>query len=487
MKNIDNKWRADIQPSSINSDDQKIAKENSEAVSNPTNPTNPPNPTVSFSRSTPLFDPNIYQELPVIVRYAISVHKDQRQKDISLLSSLVAISSCLPNICGYYGDQIVYPNLYVFISAPAASGKGIIKFSKELVRPIHNEKRRESERLQQEYQQRLKEFNSSRENRSNTNRPLQPIERLLFLPANSSASGMFQLLYGNDGIGLLFETEGDTLTEAFKTEYGNYSDGLRKAFHHETISYYRKTNMEYAEISQPKVSAVLSGTPNQIKSLIQDSENGLFSRFIYYIFNAPPIWRNVFERNTANGLEAHYLEKGKLFYQLYKHLTKLNKVEFKLKPEQMDKFNNVLSEYQKEFYDQYGTNSLDIIKRLGIITFRIAMILTTLRKGVELKDETEMFCTDTDFKIALSILETLVEHSAVVYSLLPKESSFNSFMSLRDKYLESLPEKFNREDYLKTAEPLGIKGKTAEKYIRKFKDKGLIHSPEHNLYVKNTP
>ena len=37
-------------------------------------------------------------------------------------------------------------------------------------------------------------------------------------------------MFDNEGRGLMFETE-DTLAQAFKTDYGNYSDGFRKAFH----------------------------------------------------------------------------------------------------------------------------------------------------------------------------------------------------------------------------------------------------------------
>ena len=62
---------------------------------------------------------------------------------------------------------------------------------------------------------------------------------MLYIPANNSSSGMFQLLYDNKGKGLIFETEGDTLAQSFKSDYGNYSDGFRKAFLHETVSYFR--------------------------------------------------------------------------------------------------------------------------------------------------------------------------------------------------------------------------------------------------------
>src|SRR5690554_8197541 len=86
---------------------------------------------------------------------------------------------------------------------------------------------------------------------------------MLFIPANNSSTGAYQLLGDSDGRGLIFETEGDTLAHAFKSDYGNYSDGFRKAFHHETISYYRRTDREFVDIESPCLSTVLSGTPKQ--------------------------------------------------------------------------------------------------------------------------------------------------------------------------------------------------------------------------------
>ena len=55
---------------------------------------------------------------------------------------------------------------------------------------------------------------------------------MLIIPANNSSTGLFLNLNDNQGVGLLFETEGDTLAQTFKSEHGNYSDGFRKAFHH---------------------------------------------------------------------------------------------------------------------------------------------------------------------------------------------------------------------------------------------------------------
>ncbi|MDR1346193.1 MAG: DUF3987 domain-containing protein [Bacteroidales bacterium] len=70
-------------------------------------------------------------------------------------------------------------------------------------------------------------------------------------------------------IGLIFETEGDTLAQTFKSEHGNYSDDLRKAFHHETISYNCRKDREFVELQTPRLSALLSGTPSKYQRSYQ--------------------------------------------------------------------------------------------------------------------------------------------------------------------------------------------------------------------------
>ena len=78
-----------------------------------------------------------------------------------------------------------------------------------------------------------------------------------------------KILGDNDGIGLLFESEGDTLSQTLKSDYGNYSDVLRKAFHHELVSLSRRKDREYCEVSNPRVSVALAGTPEQVRKLMQ--------------------------------------------------------------------------------------------------------------------------------------------------------------------------------------------------------------------------
>lgn len=164
----------------------------------------------------------------------------------------------------------------------------------------------EYKRLQNEYVQ----------DKKNNEPPQEPPIKTLLIPANSSATSVYQVLNDNGGIGLMFETEGDTLANTFKSDYGNFSDGFRKAFHHEMISYTRRKDREFVELAKPRLSALLPGTPRQILSLIPDAENGLFSRFIFYYMNVRLEWLNVFADNEET-LDQHFEQLGKQFFDLY--------------------------------------------------------------------------------------------------------------------------------------------------------------------------
>src|SRR5690606_30104441 len=107
----------------------------------------------------------------------------------------------------------------------------------------------------------------------------------LYLPANSTKTAMMQLLMENNGRGIIFETEGDTLADMLRQDYGNFSDVLRKAYHHESVSFFRRANNEDVFIEHPQLSVVLSGTQDQLHRLIPTIENGLFSRFCFYILD----------------------------------------------------------------------------------------------------------------------------------------------------------------------------------------------------------
>lgn len=432
----------------------------------------------------PTFPDDIYTDLPGLLQKVVAKSNSPEDRDLLLLGSLVVISACLPKIFGIYAEREVYPNLFLFVTAQASAGKGRLTLCRKLVDPIHKSLREVSRLEFEEYQKTLTEYAAAK-NKTDVERPKEPPVKMLVIPANNSATGLFQILNDNNGSGLMFETEGDTLALTFKSEHGNYSDGFRKAFHHETISYNRRKDREFVEIHNPRLSALLSGTPKQVSALIPSAENGLFSRFIFYFMNVRPVWNDVFANSSDQTLDSYFNHLGMQFFDLYKHLEYQSEpIRFCLTSGQQQAFNSYFAQTQNQYLCLYGADYLATVRRLGLITFRMAMILTALRIMDDGDIHSPLVCRDNDFNTALSMVKILVLHAAQVFQQLPSEAVTTAPKNQKQQFLDELPKEFCRKDYLTVANKLGIPDKTAEKHIKRFAINGLINHFAHDKYKK---
>lgn len=434
----------------------------------------------------PTIPTTVYNNIPTFLQQVVQPSSSNEERDILLLGALTAFSACFPKLFGVYDQRKVFSNLYLFVTAPASAGKGRLNQIKNLVNPVHKQKREQSKTLKQQHQVEMATYNMNKGKSETMEKPSKPPERMLFIPANNSVTGVYQLISDNEGRGLIFETEGDTLAQAFKSDYGNYSDGFRKAFHHETISYYRRTDREYVDIERPCLSTVLSGTPKQIQALVPSAENGLFSRFMFYYMNIKPTWKNVFQTDTTNGLDEYYDQLGKEFFGLYKTLKNNPDIEVRLTTEQQQKFNVFFEKLQTKYLNLQPDDYIATVRRLGLIAFRIIMLFSVFRIMEDGDVNQVRYCEDIDFENTLEMISVLVKHSSKVFNDLPIEQKEVKRANRKERFLEALPYQFSRQDYLNIADKNKIPHKTAEGYITKFVDAGLIHREAHNNYTNPT-
>jgi hypothetical protein len=431
------------------------------------------------------FPSEIFDQLPDLLRRITIKGTSPEDKDILLLGSLVSMSSCLPNIYGVYAEREVFANLFLFVTAQASAGKGRLTLCRKLVEPIHKALREQNKAEFEIYQRELTEYAAAKGDKVNMEKPQEPTLKMLVIPANNSATGLFQILNDNNGKGLIFETEGDTLALTFKSEHGNYSDGFRKAFHHETITYNRRKDREFVEIDMPRLSALLSGTPRQVSTLIPNAENGLFSRFIFYFMNIRYEWKDVFAGESGQTLDHYFDHLGDQFHELYKCLqSQVKPMRFCLTVSQQKQFNNYFEQTQIQYIELCGEDYIGTVRRLGLITFRIAMILTALRIMDNGELRSPLVCSDTDFNIAMEMVKVLVQHAAHVFQQLPTDTATKVQPNQKQQFLNMLPAEFDRQTYLAVADKLKIPAKTAEKQIARFAKTGLINHFAQNQYRK---
>lgn len=427
----------------------------------------------------PHFSEEVLGKLPDFFKRAIAPAANNQERDLLLLGSLIVVSACLSNVVGKYDRRSYHPNLYLFVVGKASAGKGILNHCKYIVNPIHDELRNISAAAMEKYDAELLEYNRKKK-AERGKAPSRPADRRLYIPANTSSSGAYQLISENQGNGLIFETEGDTLSQAFKADYGNYSDGLRKAYHHETISYYRKTDREEIEIKRPRISALLSGTPKQVSNLIDSPENGLFSRFMFYYLESNLEWIDVFAEHEGIDIIDQFKLLGELFYGYHSDIDQLGEITFSLQKHQEEAFNQYFDKVQFKYHNLLGEDFVASIRRLGVMAFRIAMIFKVIRSAEKNEKQSTLICIDDDFDAAMGMVDVLFKHASYVFTAMFDNKPLN----LKERFLDELPDEFNRDMYLAVGAQLGIKQKTADAYINRFAKNGLINRYAHNQYVK---
>ena len=464
----------------------------------PTDATSDKNVAVSFvesqaeDRTLPLLDPSVYTNLPSILSKAVATMHIRQEKDLVLIGSIVTLSSVLLPFRTIFHGRTIFPNMFLFVPGPAGSGKGRLDFCYRLVRPIHNDKRELWQLQQEEYKQELDRYRAlSKKEKANTTSPVKPPITLLRVPANCSATSFAEAMADNGNM-LMFETEGDTVVNTFKSDYGNYSDNFRKAFAHEEFGYLRRGNdSEEKEVQNPRLSVVLSGTPEQVKSLIPNAENGLLSRFIFYTLSATDEWLDGFSGyDTENPLEKVFDDLGAEVERFYQYLKNIHEVWFSLSFVQQQKFNDYFAEEKQRMKELNGDLYNASTHRLSWALLRISMILSALRCMDTGKVPEKVECTDADFDTALSITKTISQHNDYIFNVLNEgvteevKVSETYSSAARATLLSILPDSFTSKDMQAAAVKISKSVRTVERQIRRAINNGQVKELGKGSYQK---
>lgn len=445
----------------------------------------------NFLLNTPTIPQSVYDNLPPILKQGAEAFKEAREKDTFLTGALAVISGCLPNVMGEYGGRTVYPNLFSFIIAPAASGKGALQSSKALADKYHTEVLKNSLEQKKEYDIKMASYiKAQRFKRKHDDAdeeiPEEPAFKVVFIPANVSSASIIQHLQKNHGKGIICETEADTMGQAFKSDWGSYSDILRKAFHHEKISISRKTNNEYFEIDNPQLSIALSGTPKQVYSIISSAEDGLSSRFIFYVFKTDSIWIDPSPYGDRVNLTDHFAKLASVVCEMVSFLENGN-TTIQLSREQWNKLNSSFSEDLDQTSAFVSEDAQSIVKRLGLIMYRICMIFTAIRKFQAKELAEDIQCLDEDFESALQLVKVYLKHSILMFENLPKQEDDSQapFKSGQNKrlFFDALPTRFTRGEAIELSKAFSMSERSVAKFLKSCLGK-YLQQPEYGAYEK---
>ena len=463
----------------------------------------------TFSDKLPL------EDLPAFLAPIYEVHDNSVDRDKMLLGALNIISGlmggangtadCHCGIYGLYDARRVYAPLYNIVYGAAGSSKGEIAFCKRIAAPVKQEMRRQYEYEKQQYEQQMAQYEAQSKGKAKADRgeaPKEPPYRDPFVPGNSSSSAVYRAMDANGGWGMMFETEADTVSAMIASDYGNYSDLMRKAHHHEPISMNRVTDRIHIDIDEPKLSVFLTCTPGQLSALFTASsfENGLGSRILFYEMpEEKATFHDVFARKDEP-LEETYRRMGDAFLPLYHELRerKNSPLQFVMSSAQQQQFLAAFGSMLHEQSGMLGSGITAFIYRLALEGFRYAMVLTALRRlsewtaipvtqkegGIFRPDERALVCDDRDFRSAMTIVGSLVNHTTRVYAVLAKEND-NPFAKIgvslsaeEQRVYRSLPEtEFKSSDFKAVAQRVDISLRSAERMLSKFCNVYRIISP----------
>lgn len=446
-------------------------------------------------REAPYLPDWIFESLPSQLQSALTVAKHKRQRDMLFLSMLTNLSGCMPNVKLRYDDDYIFPHLFLAVIAPPASGKGIMALPAKLPRLIQKELDEENAKAMREYEQELTLWEQRRIMAMKGKlegalepKPEMPMRKTLIVPADVSRSQLIRLMAGSpDGV-LLNTSELDTLKAAVNAEYGRFDDLMRACFHHEMFGSDFKTDNRAYLVYAPKMAFSGSGTPNQFYRLCPSVENGAYSRYLIYMAEQDVEFLSMAPRGDKADKAGLFKKLTEETYRMYRYL-KAYPTEVSLTPDQWDLhksyFQGILQSVKMEEADA----PISVVLRYGMITARLAMILTAMRKYEAQWSFKDITCTDEDFFISLAIMEVLTTHSLMFATSLRKIKSspapMRRYFKVRSA-LEQLPSTFTYTELIDAFLRAGFGETTAKRYRVRLLNMHIIEKQGDN-YVFATP
>lgn len=404
-------------------------------------------------------------------------------RDAAFLSSMVAFSAVLPNYGTLDGDQLFYPHMFFMLTGESGSGKSILNNGAQTIKAITEVQKKEREEDQANYTRDLAAFNAGNTEES----PSEPPNTCTNIAANITTAAFFKRLQKQPHGGLMTLTELDAFSKNIATENGQGLSALmRAAWSHESLE--RETlSGRSVEIDCPKLAALFSGTPGQLKKLIgkdgEGMENGLLTRFFYYHMVKTDqhykrdAGRRKINKNIPNlpGICIHFKE---IYDELQGRGSTLL-AAFK-DDQQFDKFGNIIHILER-MGDHVSPFFGAAIVRMAISCKRFLAQLTALRHAGQLRSTDVIYHCDTDIKAAGMLANVLATH--LFFNFAPHSVHAKRKKNALDA-LSLVPNVFRFADFESVTISFTLTKQTAVNWLKKLLNSTYITKNEKGEYVK---
>ena len=472
----------------------KIPGEGSNRVHFPYDPAEPPDAgseeedllekNNELRAQSPYIPDSAYSGLPQFLKDCVQYASDPRERDIILLGSLNCCSALFPGVSFFYKNALYSSHFYHALVANAAAGKGVVAFILSLLdatQEYYDRQRRDQKKAFEKAQMawEAEVHQALREHRSpdSDKKPEEPKAKYLKASSPTSKSRLLEQLATNGELGChMSSTEINTLISSLAQDYGKYEDILCKAAHHEEISQSYKIDGDPIVVPRPHLALIMSGTPEQFTGFFRSHENGLYSRFLIYTRQLNPHWETCAPGEGRVDLREHFHTLGKKLFEMHKLLLE-SPTLVTFTPGQWERHTQQFGVWLKSALVEGKEFPTSIVFRHGLLTMRLASILTIFRKWDDYRYAKEYCCTDADFDTAMQIIATVIEHSLLLGTSLPDTGhppvAMRKFHQFED-VLKKLPRIFSYIDFINAAKELGISVSTAKRYLRKAVEQELV-------------
>jgi hypothetical protein len=392
------------------------------------------------------------------------------ERDTYLTGVLPVASGAMPMVRFRYGSQWLSPNLYTAVIAPAGSGKGKFRIAKRCGLPL-------DERLYQQSRHEIEEWERRADTGDEDLGP-RPHERTLFLPGDTSAAAMKRHLKANPA-SVMFETEFKTVGTVLGQEWGQFRDVMLKAAHNESVTVSR-SGEDLLRIGHPALSAAISGTPSTFTEIIDDVEDGLFSRFLMYRFETESEWVPQFQDESDEELDHAVEVVSSKLDGLHEALSRREDPLYCTFPRERQKQHtktcrSVLGALKSQGIPKTLHAN---VKRGGLAALRIASLFSIFRRyseGGRVENAKSIAISERDLYAGLQLAFCYTAHALHIADRLTAADDEEGLHAGHREYLNALPDgAFDTAEADDIAEELGIHERKARRWRKKFASRGLL-------------
>lgn len=445
----------------------------------------------------PYIPDTVFASLPDFLIRCCRYTSDKRERDMALLGCLNSCSAIFPYVSFLYKRSLYSPHFYLASVAAAGAGKGIMAFTAILLDPTqeyYDQIRRANKKA---YEQALLRWDAEQQQARREKRlpdinvkPEEPKAQYLKISATTSKSRLIEHLATAGEVGCcMATTEINTMVSSLGQDCGKYEDILCKAAHHEEVSSSYKVDGEPIVVKHPHLALNIAGTQEQFYIFFRSLEVGLFSRFAFYTRQQSQKWESCAPGDEQVDLRGYFQSLGKELLEMHKVLLE-SPTLVTFSPAQWQLHTTLFSELLRRVLLEGRDSSGSLIRRAGLLGMRLAAILTIFRKWEDYRYAKEYCCTDADFRMAMDIVRTLVEHSLLLSTSLPDTNqppvSMHRFHRL-DEILSSLSKEFTYTDFVRSVQNTGMSESTGKRFLQKALKLQYIVKEENSYRKRRKP